>query len=80
MIFIQTSFKSSLDSEEVGEDGKNEYEQYEMDLNKKNKIIITPIITNDNYEQTNFINNSIKSDNKKNNESYILDINRDKAN
>ena len=79
MIFIQTSFKSSLDSEEVGEDGKNEYEKYEMDLNEKNKIIITPIITSDNYEQTNFINNNIKSDNK-NNDSNILDINKDQAN
>ena len=79
MIFIQTSFKSSLDREEVGEDGKNEYEKYEMDLNEKNKIIITPIITNDNYEQTNFINNNIKSDNK-NNDSNILDINKDQAN
>ena len=66
--YIQESFNSSLDSEEIEEDEKNEYEQYEMDLNEKNKIIITPIITNtnDNYNQTKSIDNSKNSDDNNN--------------
>ena len=76
--FIQTSFKSSLDSEGIEEDEKNEYEQYEMDLKEKNKIIITPIITstNDNYNQTKSIDNSKNSDDNNDiREIYDLDVN-----
>ena len=59
--YIQESFNSSLDSK----DSKNE--QYEMDLDN-NKIIVTPIITNEHK------NNSINVSNS-NDDSFILDIN-----
>ncbi len=49
-----------------------------MDLNEKNKIIITPIITNtnDNYNQTKSIDNSKNSDDNNDiREIYDLDVN-----
>ena len=42
-----------------------------MDLNDNNKIIITPIITNENI---NTINNQEKTQSNKNDDSFILDI------
>ena len=67
---IKESFNSPLDSNNMDE--KNEKkEQYEMDLNDNNKIIITPIITNENI---NTINNQEKTESNKNDDSFILDI------
>ena len=73
--FIEGSFNSSLDSSETDEENEKN-EQYEMDINDKNKIIITPIITTDNYNHQNNINNSLTSDSDSidNNNSFILDI------
>ena len=65
----QESFNSSLDS------SNNENEQYEMDL-ENNKIIITPITTNENINELTSKNDSINTEN--NEESYILDINENK--
>ena len=65
----QESFNSSLDS------NKNENEQYEMDL-ENNKIIITPITTNENINELTSKSDSINSEN--NEESFVLDINENK--
>ena len=59
--YIDGSFNSSTSSNGTNEE-KNKNEQYEMDINDKNKIIITPIITSDNYKHQNSINNSITLD------------------
>ena len=73
--YIEGSFNSSLDSNETEEE-KAKNEQYEMNLNDKNKIIITPIITSDNYNHQNS-NNSISSETDSNDDddSFVLDIN-----
>jgi hypothetical protein len=68
--FIKESFNSSLDSNNMDEENEKK-EQYEMDLNDNNKIIITPIITNENI---NTINNQEKTESNKNDDSFILDI------
>ena len=70
--FIQESFNSSLDSGNYDEN-KEINEQYEMDLNDNNKIIITPIITTENFDRMDSRNNSIKSESN-NNDSFILNI------
>ena len=67
--YIQESFNSSLDSVNTDVD-KEKNEQYEMDLNENNKIIITPIITNENTDTK---NNNIKSESN-NNDSFTFDI------
>lgn len=64
--YIQDSFNSSLDSN-YNDDNNEKNGQYELDLNDNNKIIITPIITNEN-------DNEINSKNSSNNGSFILDI------
>ena len=61
--YLQESFNSSLDSHDDNE--KNT--QYEMDLNDNNKIIITPIITNESKNESN-------SNNTDNDDSFTLDI------
>ena len=66
--FRKESFNSS--SESNNEDNEKN-EQYEMDLNENNKIIITPITT---YENANTINNNIKTESSKNGDSFVLDI------
>lgn len=70
--FIHESFNSSLDSGNFDEN-KEKNEQYEMDLNDNNKIIITPITTTENINRMNSRNNSIKSESN-NNDSFILNI------
>lgn len=70
--FIQESFNSSLDSGNYDEN-KEINEQYEMDLNDNNKIIITPIITTENIDRMDSRSNSIKSESN-NNDSFILNI------
>ena len=50
--FIQETFNSSLDSNNIDEENEKN-EQYEMDLNDDNKIIITPITTNENISTVN---------------------------
>ena len=72
--YIEESFNSSLDSNETEEE-KNKNKQYEMNLNDKNKIIITPIITSDNYNNNNSITSDSDIDSIDNNDSFILDIN-----
>ena len=66
--FRKESFNSS--SESNNEDNEKN-EQYEMDLNENNKIIISPITT---YENANTINNNIKTESSKNGDSFVLDI------
>ena len=66
--FRKESFNSS--SESNNEDNEKN-EQYEMDLNENNKIIISPITT---YENANTINNNIKTESSKNDDSFVLDI------
>ena len=61
--YLEESFNSSLDSHDNNE--KNT--QYEMDLNQNNKIIITPIITNESKNESN-------SNNSDNDDSFTLDI------
>ena len=61
--YLEESFNSSLDSHDDNE--KNT--QYEMDLNDNNKIIITPIITNESKNESN-------SNNSDNDDSFTLDI------
>jgi hypothetical protein len=62
--YIQESFNSSGDSN----DNNNEKnEQYEMNLNDNNKIIITPITTNENQ-------NELTSNNSDNDDSFTLDM------
>jgi uncharacterized protein (DUF2344 family) len=61
--YLEESFNSSLDSHDNNE--KNT--QYEMDLNENNKIIITPIITNESKNESN-------SNNSDNDDSFTLDI------
>ena len=47
-----------------------------MDFNDNNKIIITPIITNENIDELNNKNNILNTDSlSNNNDSFILDIN-----
>ncbi len=70
--FIQESFNSSLDSGNYDENNEIN-EQYEMDLNDNNKIIITPIITTENIDRMDSRSNSIKSESN-NNDSFILNI------
>ena len=70
----QESFNSSLDSKNMEENkDQNEHEQYEMDLNNNNKIIITPIITTENKNKLNTKNNSIYSESNNNEDSFVLD-------
>ena len=71
----QESFNSSLDSKNIEEnDETSEHEQYEMDLNNNNKIIITPIITTENKNKLNTKNNSINSESNNNEDSFVLDF------
>ena len=73
--FIQNSFNSSSDSNNIVENNEKN-EQYEMDFNDNNKIIITPIITNENIDELNNKNNILNTDSlSNNNDSFILDIN-----
>ena len=69
----QESFNSSLDSNDK-EEGNEQNEQYEMDLNNNNKIIITPIITTENKNKLNSKNNSINSESNENDDSFVLDF------
>ena len=50
--FMQETFNSSLDSNITDEENEKN-EQYEMNLNDNNKIIITPITTNENISTVN---------------------------
>ena len=71
----QESFNSSLDSKNIeANDATSEHEQYEMDLNNNNKIIITPIITTENKNKLNTKNNSINSESNNNEDSFVLDF------
>ena len=73
---IYNNYNSSLDSGNFNRLNEN-IEQYEMDLNDNNKIIITPITTIDNNDNKNNINNndSLNKESNKNDESFILSIN-----
>ena len=62
--YIQESFNSSGDS---NDDNNEKNEQYEMNLNDNNKIIITPITTNENQ-------NELTSNNSDNDDSFTLDM------
>lgn len=70
---FQESFNSSLDSKNI-EENNEQNEQYEMDLNNNNKIIITPIITTENKNKLNTNNNSINSESNNNEDSFVLDF------
>ena len=73
--FIQNCFTSSSDSIHIDENNEKN-KQYEMDLNDNNKIIITPIISNENIIELNNKNNSVNIDSSSDNyESFILDVN-----
>ena len=68
---FQESFNSSLDSNN-NEHNNEQNEQYEMELNNNNKIIITPIITNENKNKN--TNNSIDSESNNDEDSFVLDF------
>ena len=73
--FIQNCFTSSSDSIHIDENNEKN-KQYEMDLNDNNKIIITPIISNENIIELNNKNNSVNIDSSSDNyDSFILDVN-----
>ena len=63
--FIQETFNSSLDSNIMDEENEKN-EQYEMNLNDNNKIIITPITTNENISTVNNKNDNFNLDIKDN--------------
>ena len=63
--FIQETFNSSLDSNIMDEENEKN-EQYEMNLNDNNKIIITPITTNENINTVNNKNGNFNLDIKDN--------------
>ena len=68
---FQESFNSSLDSNN-NEHNNEQNEQYEMELNNNNKIIITPIITTENKNKN--TNNSIDSESNNDEDSFVLDF------
>ena len=73
--FIQNCFTSSSDSIHIDENNEKN-KQYEMDLNDNNKIIITPIISNEKIIELNNKNNSVNIDSSSDNyDSFILDVN-----
>ena len=70
--YIQESFNSSLDSDNNEEKNK----KYEVDLNNKNKIIITPMTSTENNDRNGSEksdSNSIKS-NSNDNGSFVLNM------